>query len=164
MRYPIYMGLCQNCEIFLDSGTRNTYASFNKGSQVPCTMSGESNCFLLLCTVGGGPICCGSQWGGSSGLSPLCLPEVLPRGGAYGRESEDAFLSRRGICSLKPWCERWHVRCANSSSRVSALLFPMSFSVPCPNGDLPCPEVSDSGKHHESFVLVQIGRLTDGHN
>jgi len=24
-----------------------------------------------------------------------------------------------GTCSLKPWCGRWHVRCANSSSRVT---------------------------------------------
>lgn len=35
------MGLCQNCEFFLDSGTRNTYVSFNKGSQVPCATSIE---------------------------------------------------------------------------------------------------------------------------
>lgn len=28
-------------------------------------------------------------------------------------------VEKEATCSLKPWCEQWHVRCANSSSRVT---------------------------------------------
>lgn len=65
------------------------------------------------------------------------------------------FFPSRATCSLKPWCEQWHVRCANSSSRVSVL----QFSVTCTIENLPFPEVGDSQKLCYSFVSVQIGKL-----